>query len=61
MARCTGVPLGLVKGLNDVDAYRLVENSVSEAMSAVIGPIARSLIDPEILNDRLTTYNMSTP
>ena len=29
-------------------------------MSAVIGPIARSLIDPEILNDRLAKYRLST-
>ena len=61
MARCMGVPLGLIKGLNDVDAYRLVGNSVSDVMSEVIGPIARSLIDTEILQERLAKYKMSTP
>ena len=61
MARCMGVPLDLIKGLNDIDAYRLVGNSVSEAMSAVIGPIARSLIDPEILKARLELYKKNTP
>ena len=61
MARCMGVPLELIKGLNDVDAYRLVGNSISEAMSAILGPIARSLIDSEILNQRLHGYKQSTP
>ena len=61
MARCMGVPLELIKGLNDVDAYRLVGNSVSEAMSAVLGPIARSLIDSEILEQRLRDYKQNTP
>ena len=61
MARCMGVPLELIKGLNDVDAYRLVGNSVSEAMSAILGPIARSLIDTKILNQRLHDYKQSTP
>ena len=61
MARCMGVPLELIKGLNDVDAYRLVGNSVSDAMSAVIGPIVRSLVDPEILRARLDAYQENTP
>ena len=61
MARCMGVPTELIYGLNDVDAYRLVGNSVSESMSNVIGPIARSLIDDEILQLRQQEYSKKTP
>ena len=57
MVCCMGVPLKLIKGLNDVDAYRLVGNSVSEAMSAVLGPIARSLIDADIWIKDFTITN----
>ena len=56
-----GIPVKLITGLDEKDAYRLAGNSVSNALDQVLGPIAQELIDDDILQERIKDHIANRP